>query len=414
MKGHLTASLFVGLLVHGCGSDGGTTLDASPDTASPEPLPTLATLPAAGFSQVAPVPVQTQVSFAPFHSTRPEPGELWLERHAQGRVRLFAKEVGGAVTPIAEPRAFLGPIPFAANGLRGVCASEVTYRGRAEGPAGEVLAIDRDVPARLVCFGSSGPGAPFREVVVDPGEAGSPRAIWTFMSVVVDPARATVGAIAIPDDTSATAVRFVWLVDGLWDPGWLSPASRPAGDEARSAVLRWDAGGAGELVVEQREAADYPDQADFAAPAMLCGEGSCGVMFDGLVVSTCPGVCGATEHCVYNRCAPVGETCEARTVADFCDGAPKRCGALPDGCGGTVDCGGCGAGESCGGGGVPWRCGRYHLSAARLRDAYEDVGRKLCGVVDGPNGPIDLSADNVALLGAACPEGLTCEGNLCR
>lgn len=410
MRASLTLVL-VGCLGSGCGSqESAKAGDTVEDGASPEPLPTVATLPALGFSQVPPAPLLARVAFAPFHSTRSEQGELWLERHAEGRVRLFAKEVDGAETPISEPRALLGPIPFAANGLRGVCASELRYAGRADGPAGEVLVIDRSTPARLVCFGSSGPGAPFNEVVVDAGDVSSPRAIWPFMAVVVDPERAVVGEVAVPDDERATAVRFVWLVDSRWDPGWLSPASREAGDRARSAVLSWDDG----LVVGPRETSSYPDHADFAAPAMVCDEGACGELFDGLRVTSCEGRCAAGQLCAYNRCVPSAEGCEPRKVEDFCEATPRRCGALPNGCGGVVDCGGCGAGESCGGGGTPFRCGSYHLSAARLRDAYEDVGRRLCGVIEGPVGPIDLSSDNVAALGESCPSGLTCQGNLCR
>lgn len=131
-----------------------------------------------------------------------------------------------------------------------MCASEVEYVERADGPAGEVLVIDKTAPARLVCFGPSGPGAPFTEVVVDEGEVASPRALWPFMAVVVDPERAAVGAIELPRDERASAVRFVWLADSRWDPGWMSPASRPAGDEARSVVLSWDGG----LVAGPREA----------------------------------------------------------------------------------------------------------------------------------------------------------------
>ncbi|HKA87898.1 MAG TPA: endonuclease [Haliangiales bacterium] len=46
-------------------------------------------------------------------------------------------------------------------------------------------------------------------------------------------------------------------------------------------------------------------------------------------------------------------TCQKRT----CAGENAECGAIPDGCGGTLDCGGCTAPATCGGGGTPNVCG---------------------------------------------------------
>ena len=47
------------------------------------------------------------------------------------------------------------------------------------------------------------------------------------------------------------------------------------------------------------------------------------------------------------------------TCANFktCAQQSKNCGTMPDGCGGTEDCGTCGAPNTCGGGGVADVCG---------------------------------------------------------
>ena len=52
------------------------------------------------------------------------------------------------------------------------------------------------------------------------------------------------------------------------------------------------------------------------------------------------------------RCAAAGPACVPRTCAES-----GQCGVIPDGCGGTIDCGGCAAPASCGGGGTPNFCG---------------------------------------------------------
>ncbi|MBI2394510.1 MAG: SUMF1/EgtB/PvdO family nonheme iron enzyme [Deltaproteobacteria bacterium] len=52
------------------------------------------------------------------------------------------------------------------------------------------------------------------------------------------------------------------------------------------------------------------------------------------------------------RCAAGGAECRPRSCADS-----GQCGLIPDGCGGTIDCGGCAAPATCGGGGTPNLCG---------------------------------------------------------
>src|SRR5690606_15282016 len=63
------------------------------------------------------------------------------------------------------------------------------------------------------------------------------------------------------------------------------------------------------------------------------GTVDCGVCPEGLV-------CGAESP---NRCGK-GPTCTPRS----CAAAGAECGTIGDGCGGTVDCGDCPAGQVCG------------------------------------------------------------------
>lgn len=60
-------------------------------------------------------------------------------------------------------------------------------------------------------------------------------------------------------------------------------------------------------------------------------------------VTTCAeaGVPGCGSTCTPTTCAAQGATC----------------GSIPDGCGGTLQCGGCASGSTCGGGGTPNVCG---------------------------------------------------------
>ncbi len=56
------------------------------------------------------------------------------------------------------------------------------------------------------------------------------------------------------------------------------------------------------------------------------------------VCGTACGTCGIGESCAAGQCVCVPETCTSLGAA---------CGAMPDGCGGTLFCGGCTNGESC-------------------------------------------------------------------
>ena len=89
---------------------------------------------------------------------------------------------------------------------------------------------------------------------------------------------------------------------------------------------------------------------------------NCGPVADGCGGLLDCGSCSTGEACgVGGRpsvCAPVapsdgGVVCTPRT----CESLGVRCGAAPDGCGGTLACGTCASGQTCGGGGEPGRCG---------------------------------------------------------
>jgi hypothetical protein len=54
----------------------------------------------------------------------------------------------------------------------------------------------------------------------------------------------------------------------------------------------------------------------------------------------------AHGSCFATGCAPT--TCQAQGAS---------CGSIPDGCGGTLECGACSGGQTCGGGGTPNQCG---------------------------------------------------------
>ena len=71
-----------------------------------------------------------------------------------------------------------------------------------------------------------------------------------------------------------------------------------------------------------------------------------------------------------------------------CAGLQRNCGQLPDGCGGTLECGACAAGLTCGGGGAANLCGAPACVAetsaafcARLgKDCDEITFADNCGV----------------------------------
>ncbi len=83
-------------------------------------------------------------------------------------------------------------------------------------------------------------------------------------------------------------------------------------------------------------------------------DAECGSIPDGCGGTLDCGTCTAPETCggggTPNVC---GSACSPRTCAD----AGASCGSIDDGCGETRDCGTCAAPETCGGGGTPNVCG---------------------------------------------------------
>ena len=63
-------------------------------------------------------------------------------------------------------------------------------------------------------------------------------------------------------------------------------------------------------------------------------------------LATFPQTCGGGG--VSNVCGCTPTTCAAQG---------KNCGTIPDGCGGTLNCGSCTSPDTCGGEGVPNQCG---------------------------------------------------------
>lgn len=78
-------------------------------------------------------------------------------------------------------------------------------------------------------------------------------------------------------------------------------------------------------------------------------------------------------------------------VPTVCADTGGRCGAVDDGCGGTIECG-CREGTTCGGGGVPGRCGCVPLTC-------EEAGANCGRLPDGCGGVVDCGA---------CETGSTC------
>ncbi len=101
---------------------------------------------------------------------------------------------------------------------------------------------------------------------------------------------------------------------------------------------------------------------------------------------------GSDSRCYDSKepeCAP--RTC-AQVIADFASlGIPIECGALPDGCEGSIECGGCPPGEACGANGQNFLCGCEENSCANFGGGAE------CGVV-----PTRCGGDEQAVFCGAC------------
>jgi hypothetical protein len=118
-----------------------------------------------------------------------------------------------------------------------------------------------------------------------------------------------------------------------------------------------------------------------AAAALVIGCGSRSTLF-------APGVAAADAAPETTGCVPV--TCEQ---------AGAKCGAIPDGCGASIQCGVCPE-EFCGGGGGPNTCGLNDCTP----QTCVQMGAE-CGIVsDGCSMVLDCGT---------CAAGLTCTSGSC-
>jgi hypothetical protein len=127
-------------------------------------------------------------------------------------------------------------------------------------------------------------------------------------------------------------------------------------------------------------------------------------------VSDCTGRCGPLpDGCggVVNCTCPEGDRCLAGGVCGgvmceptSCQAEDAECGDIKDGCGGEIDCGDCEEPQVCGGGGEPNKCG-----GACLPRECEDVEAE-CGMIgDGCLDAVDCGE---------CPAGQFCVANRCE
>jgi len=379
----------------------------------PETLPSLG-LPSKAFVQLqedAPGSVRDVDTFLQGNA---ELGTLKLRAAGNGLSELVVDE-GGTPRVIGAKSAWLQVHALAANGFRAACATRVALRGRAQGPRGVVLLFDTQKAPELVCFVNPLGSGDWKTITVATGDKpGGSVALWTFFVSVVNP--------DAPDDPAAAkgdamkGIELAWFEDEHWDQGWMTTAGRTEKSGLFRRVLRLDASGTPTLSEPKKQAA-YLDANQLTSQIEpQCEAEQCGALWTGRRLLRCSKVCAPTESCKNNnRCA--AGTCVPRTIEAACKvaGEADRCGEMPDGCGGTVQCPSCAQG-TCGGGGNPGRCGSYRINEARIRTLYNDAENRLCGSFDdGAGGTLDLSASNrVKFAGRECPkETQTCTSNLC-
>ncbi|MBI3767819.1 MAG: hypothetical protein HY271_04895 [Deltaproteobacteria bacterium] len=80
--------------------------------------------------------------------------------------------------------------------------------------------------------------------------------------------------------------------------------------------------------------------------------------------------CCSTSGGRCSEAAACTGTCTGPCTPTTCAAEGKSCGTIPDGCGGTLDCGSCTAPRTCGGGGTPNVCG-----------CPSNCGGDICGTV---------------------------------
>lgn len=131
---------------------------------------------------------------------------------------------------------------------------------------------------------------------------------------------------------------------------------------------------------------------------------NCGVFYDACGTLYDCGSCKPGDFCgtyTPNVCWNPG-SCTPKTVTQACANTGKNCGAVSDGCGGTVNCGTCPATQVCGGGGVSNVCGGTVCVPKTFAQACTNVGKDCGPVTDGCGGLINC--------GGPCQEPATCGG----
>lgn len=138
------------------------------------------------------------------------------------------------------------------------------------------------------------------------------------------------------------------------------------------------------------ETTDATDRAQAACKPLTCAEAGaqCGNLPDGCGGSVqCGGCIGPTVCRLQGtafRCVPA-EPCVPLT----CAALGATCGTPDDGCGGTLDCGGCAEGESCGGAGLALACGDPGRTPETVWVTVLDTG--VGALVARPHGELVLS-----------------------
>ena len=122
--------------------------------------------------------------------------------------------------------------------------------------------------------------------------------------------------------------------------------------------------------------------------------------------SDCPSgyFCWNSDSRCYDSKEPecVPKSCE-QVISDFASlGITIECGALPDGCDGSIECGGCPEGEACGANDQNFVCGCEENSCANFEGGAE------CGVI-----PTRCGGQEQAIFCGACLGDQACVGNRC-
>jgi hypothetical protein len=108
--------------------------------------------------------------------------------------------------------------------------------------------------------------------------------------------------------------------------------------------------------------------------------------------------CRTTQSCCTGVCAKGTGSFGTCCIPTTCAAQGASCGTIPDGCGGTLDCGGCTSPNVCGAGGTPNACGACPTAETDCSGA--------CSNTSSDNG-------NCGTCGNVCTEGTDCQDGAC-